>query len=93
MPAEPVYRYAEPLGDWARNPDRGCAPGKVDPDIFFPEWGDRLAALAARRVCRLCPVRSECLRDALDRPWAVGVWGGTTDADRKAGRLPYWFTP
>jgi WhiB family transcriptional regulator, redox-sensing transcriptional regulator len=38
---------------------------------------------AAVRICGRCPVRQECLEHALDSPGLVGVWGGTTEVERK----------
>jgi WhiB family transcriptional regulator, redox-sensing transcriptional regulator len=35
------------------------------------------------RICGRCPVRQECLEHALDSPGLVGVWGGTTEVERK----------
>lgn len=45
------------------------------------------AALAARVICRACPVRLQCATDALERgePW--GIWGGLDRKDRKAVAL------
>ena len=35
-------------------------------------------------VCATCPVRAECLRDALSARFsAFGVWGGTTMTERR----------
>jgi len=39
---------------------------------------------AARRFCRTCPVRTECLAHALDHRVEVGVWGGMTERQRRA---------
>lgn len=52
----------------------------VDPELFFSTAGPNPAAI---RICRNCPVIADCLADALDEPWIVGVWGGTTEADRR----------
>ena len=38
----------------------------------------------ARRFCRTCPVRTECLAYALDERIEFGVWGGTTERERRA---------
>lgn len=35
----------------------------------------------AKAICRVCPVRRECLEDAL-RVGEWGVWGGLTKAER-----------
>lgn len=66
-----------------------------DPELFFPLGDDgphgvvesgALAQLAeARAVCATCPVREACLDIALRRG-EVGVWGGTTSAERRAIR-------
>ena len=63
-------------------------------ELFFPSTRGRLRTsrrlvsvgqlqeVAALDVCATCPVREECLEYALDRD-EVGVWGGTTDRDRR----------
>ena len=38
----------------------------------------------ARGFCRTCPVRTECLAHALDERIEFGVWGGTTERERRA---------
>ena len=58
-----------------------CA--QTDPDVFFPAVGAN--ASTARRVCTACPVRTDCLADALNsRDIAFGVRGGLTPAQRRA---------
>jgi WhiB family redox-sensing transcriptional regulator len=58
-----------------------------DPELFFPSHGVSAATMArARAVCAICPVRGECLAHALAEVDAVGVWGGTTDRERRAMR-------
>jgi hypothetical protein len=39
-----------------------------------------------RVLCAGCPVRQECLEVALADPELVGLWGGTTDAERRVLR-------
>jgi WhiB family redox-sensing transcriptional regulator len=59
-----------------------------DPELFFPGGtsGPALLQIAeAKKVCRRCPVLEQC------RDWAVdtgqdGVWGGTTEAERRTLR-------
>lgn len=62
---------------------RRAACRGVDPDLFFPERGDFPTLAAARNVCAGCPVADLCMSYARDRPERFGVWGGTTEQDRK----------
>src|SRR5919112_647764 len=39
----------------------------------------------AKRLCAGCPVRTECLAEALDNEIEWGVWGGMTERERRAG--------
>jgi WhiB family redox-sensing transcriptional regulator len=61
----------------------------IDPNLFFPPPGDRGAK--AKAVCASCPVRRQCLADALDRAEPMGIWGGLNtrerDNPRDAARL------
>jgi WhiB family transcriptional regulator, redox-sensing transcriptional regulator len=54
---------------------------KGDPDALFVEGA---AQHVAKRVCRGCPVRYECLAEALDSRIEAGVWGGLTERERRA---------
>ncbi|MGC5266685.1 WhiB family transcriptional regulator [Streptomyces cyaneofuscatus] len=38
----------------------------------------------AKAVCTGCPVRTECLVEALDNRVEFGVWGGMTERERRA---------
>lgn len=54
---------------------------EVDPEIFFPERGG--SSKAARNVCNECEVRLECLRYALANREQFGIWGGTSERERR----------
>ncbi|AYL40084.1 MULTISPECIES: WhiB family transcriptional regulator [Streptomyces] len=58
-----------------------------DPDLFFPIGTSGPALMQteqAKAVCRRCPVREQCLEWALDTGQSVGVWGGTSETERRA---------
>lgn len=57
----------------------------MDPELFFPEVGGVLAYETSfvRQTCGGCPVRAECLADAMAEPARIGVWGGTTLHERR----------
>jgi WhiB family redox-sensing transcriptional regulator len=57
-----------------------CQSGD-DPDYLFQRGA---AQNVAKLVCRSCPVRTECLADALDNRVEWGVWGGMTERERRA---------
>jgi WhiB family transcriptional regulator, redox-sensing transcriptional regulator len=52
-----------------------------DPDALFVQGA---AQNRAKVVCLSCPVRTECLADALDSRIEFGVWGGMTERERRA---------
>jgi WhiB family transcriptional regulator, redox-sensing transcriptional regulator len=54
---------------------------KVDSDSLFVTGAQQRKA---KRICRHCPVRTECLADALDNRIQYGVWGGMTERERRA---------
>ncbi|CAM3683719.1 transcriptional regulator WblA [Nocardiopsis rhodophaea] len=63
--------------DWA---GRGLCR-ETDPDAMFVQGA---AQNRAKLICRGCPVRTECLADALDNRVEFGVWGGMTERERRA---------
>jgi WhiB family redox-sensing transcriptional regulator len=63
--------------DWPSQ--AACRTG--DPDALFVQGAEQNVA---KRICRGCPVRYECLADALDNRIEFGVWGGMTERERRA---------
>ena len=55
----------------------------VDPELFYPERGQ--SAAPAKRVCRGCEVRAECLDYALSRGERVGILGWSLHAGTPTG--------
>jgi WhiB family redox-sensing transcriptional regulator len=81
-PIQPEATFDEP-GDLFASPafmDLGSCRG-MDPDVFFPDRGESLAP--AKAICAECIVRDECLEFALDQGERFGVWGGTSERERR----------
>ncbi|MFB6756300.1 WhiB family transcriptional regulator [Streptomyces sp. NPDC048405] len=62
-----------------------------DPDLFFPvgniNSGPSLVQVdEAKAVCHRCPVMETCLNWAIGVPPMEGIWGGTTESERRAIR-------
>jgi WhiB family redox-sensing transcriptional regulator len=53
----------------------------LDPGIFYPETDDE--SDSAKLVCAACGVRTACLEHALQRREKQGVWGGSTERERR----------
>ena len=51
------------------------------PAMFFPS--DGVGVEVARRICATCPVKSPCLEYALRNRIDHGVWGGTSERERR----------
>jgi len=52
-----------------------------DPDELFVRGAEQNRA---KMVCMGCPVRTECLAEALDNRIDFGIWGGMTERERRA---------
>jgi len=75
---------ADPSG-WREN----AACRAQDPGLFFPDGmaGPTLGQVrAAKLVCRACPVRIQCLDFATRTGVVSGIWGGTTEQERRIMR-------
>ena len=49
--------------------------------IFFPQ--NKREEASALAICASCPVVDDCLDHALDTNERFGVWGGTTEKQRR----------
>jgi len=61
----------------------------TDPDLFFPvgTTGHALTQIArAKEVCGECPVSMQCLEFALETNQDSGIWGGTSEEERRTMR-------
>lgn len=72
---------------WKWQADAACRG--MDSSVFFSPNGERGLARrrreeAARAICRTCPVSSPCALFAKASREPYGVWGGHTEAERRA---------
>lgn len=51
------------------------------PSLFFPS--DGVGVEVAKRVCADCPMKATCLEYALSNRIDHGVWGGTSERERR----------
>ena len=70
------------LEDWRSN----AACRDTDPDLFFPigTTGPAIEQIeSAKAVCRQCEAQAACLEFALATNQESGVWGGTSEEERR----------
>lgn len=65
------------VGAWSAQ----AACRETDPDEMFVQGA---AQNRVKQICNGCPVKMECLADALDNRIEFGVWGGMTERERRA---------
>jgi len=78
---DPVFEQPE----WLDQKWRGGAACRNYPsDLFFPGVGGSVRA--GKTVCAFCPVWKDCLRYAVETKQPLGIWGGTTERERRQAR-------
>lgn len=83
MPTSAPFSFEFEEPDLLASPsfmDLGACQG-LDPEIFFPDRGESLKP--AKAVCDQCIVKDECLEFALTSGERFGVWGGTSERERR----------
>jgi len=78
---------ASAQGDYATYWRERAACLRVDPDLFFPVGNSGLTLKQieeAKAVCGRCPVLEQCLACAMKLGQVDGIWGGTTESERRA---------
>ena len=71
---------------------RTAACRDTDPDLFFPvgTTGPAIEQIEnAKAVCRACDAQSLCLEYALATNQDSGIWGGTSEDERRQLRKQY----
>lgn len=86
VPYVPAQRsYTRPTVDWRDH----AACRDADPELFFPVGTAGPALLQvqqAKAICARCQVREACLDWAISNGQESGVWGGTSEEERRALR-------
>jgi WhiB family redox-sensing transcriptional regulator len=77
----PERQYDDAVDDTLLGWQERAVCAQTDPEAFFPEKGGSVRA--AKKVCRACPVRAECLDYALEHHERFGVWGGLSERERR----------
>ena len=78
-----MFIESENISEW--QPLGLCS--QTDPEVFFPEKGG--STRSAKEVCNSCEVKPQCLKYALDNDERFGIWGGTSERDRRKLRKQY----
>jgi len=71
---------------------RTAACRDTDPDLFFPvgTTGPAIEQIeSAKAVCRACDAQDLCLEYALATNQDSGIWGGTSEDERRQLRKRY----
>ena len=75
-PATPTAQASE-ITAWMA--DGNCR--NYAPSVFFPS--DGVGVDRARKICKTCTVSETCLEFALEHRIDHGVWGGTSERERR----------
>lgn len=85
-----VDRQPDPEPDLSWRTEASCRD--TSPELFFPIGTTGLAIDqidAAKAVCMGCPARVPCLEFALSTNQDSGVWGATSEEERRHLRRTY----
>src|SRR6476619_6398754 len=75
--SEQMWGHSMWVEDWTSR----AACRATQPDQLFVRGAEQNKA---KQLCAGCPVRTECLAEALDNQIEWGVWGGMTERERRA---------
>jgi hypothetical protein len=101
-PSVPVPAMNEALLGWLMAPEAEGVPLTLEDFLQRPAWhldaacrgmghgafvrSEKADYGPTRELCEGCPVRQQCLEAALADPDIVGLWGGTTERERREMR-------
>ena len=81
MGAPPISERCGDVSMWVDDWASAAACRSTQPDQLFVRGAEQNKA---KQLCAGCPVRTECLAEALDNQIEWGVWGGMTERERRA---------
>lgn len=88
MTLGPAQLAADLLADWKNR--AACA--EYPNSLFFPASDAAQSQIEkAKAVCAVCEVAEECLEYAFETNQRAGIWGGTTEDERRSLRRK-WLT-
>lgn len=80
-----LFEYtAEELDEWWER--AACRDHPLASDWFEDGAKGKEARERAVSTCRMCPVARECLDYAMRHPELEGIWGGSTQTERRKAR-------
>ena len=84
MTRGPSQLATELAEDWREHASCAGYPNA----LFFPDIDDSDVeqVVRAKAVCAVCPVTEDCLEYALETNQRSGIWGGTSEKERKSLR-------
>jgi len=95
MSAQRAYRLAGTLAEDFSPPSSVSASGAIPDwrmhaacagwpiDLFYGDESDVVMTSQALSLCERCPVRADCLDDAMTHDDPYGIWGGLTPQQRR----------
>jgi WhiB family redox-sensing transcriptional regulator len=80
----PTQLATELVADWRAQAACSGYPNS----LFFPssDGVDEGSIERAKAICAVCPVIDDCLEYALETNQRSGIWGGTSERERKSLR-------
>lgn len=78
QPTAETVRVPFERPDWHK---RAACRGLTE--LFFPSRGRNATLREAKQICEGCPVVAECRAQALANAEHFGIWGGTSDRQRR----------
>jgi hypothetical protein len=65
--------------DWQENAECGKFENRSKRELFFSE--NPIEKAEAKQMCFMCPVRTECVKWALESNTIWGIWGGKDEQE------------